>query len=226
MLLWAASTVAQEQGQQAGTAPAAEAQQTQPAAGSAALRAPPLPAPAPEGTRPGGFAALVPRPLPTGLPQAGMRQQKKRVFWGALPPPVLDLSAGTWQALMDELGIPHAPLESYYAPAPEPPPASEDGWAFQEVQAGGAPGGQPPDLLSPAAEGSNSSEWGFVELPAQAQPQAAAPQAAVSLPSGSGEAQPAENATGQPHLGRAAPLPQLEPGRVCSASRQATEAAV
>lgn len=126
---------------------------------------------------------------------------------------------------MDELGIPHAPLESYYAPAPEPSTASDDGWAFQEVQAGGAPGGQPPDLLSPAAEGSNPSDWSFVELPAQAQPQAAAPQAAVALPSGAGEAQPAENATGQPHLGRAAPLPQLEPGRVCSASRQATEAA-
>lgn len=124
---------------------------------------------------------------------------------------------------MDELGIPHSPLESSYAPAPEPAPASEDGWAIQELQAGGTPRAQQPDLLSPAAEGSNSSDWSFVELPAQAQPQAAAPQAAVSLPSGAGGgAQPAENATGQPHLGRAAPLPQLEPGRVCSASRQAT----
>lgn len=89
----------------------------------------------------------------------------------------------------------------------DPPSATDGGWAFQELQAGGTPGSQQPDLLSPAAEG-GSSDWTFVQLPAQAQPQAAVsqpPQAAVSLPSGAGGAQPAAaaNATGPPQLGRA-----------------------
>ena len=107
----------------------------------------------------------------------------------------------------------HAPPASCSVSTAEhsiPPAAAADSWTFQELQAGSAQ----PNQLSPAAEAA-SSEWSFVELPAQAQPEAA-----IAAPSGAGGGQPtapappaAANATGQPNLGRAAPLALIEPGR-------------
>lgn len=106
---------------------------------------------------------------------------------------------------------PSPPLSS-----PFPPVAAADSWAFQELQAGGGH----PSQLSPAAEGA-SSEWSFVELPAQPQPEAAVAAPSPSPgPSGAGGGQPTApappavaNATGQLELGRAAPLTLVAPGR-------------